>query len=775
MQSTRLVGIPLDHAVAEMAAFPLASEAALRQAVTLLDPALKDGTGPLWRQAEQEVLGHFPGFSVDEVVALRDKMWFGSAERIVPLHAYLRRLAAEFLERQGNEAVPHLPVDPHRDDRDSALRQTRARRQWCWLAFALPADLLLAALGDERGGPDEVRLLTPALERLLQDRGYAETHLHVGAAVDFPLLWLAALHAIADREVKADSFVSPGAGLNGGRDLAPWLLRAALARYVLAAYLGWRRPGTTLADYLVQVVWPRLAQAPLPAAFPLLVRGLAELRQGRLGRPIAFFTQWQALYVQLTGVSPKRFPRDPARTNAADPVNALLPLPPAGQPRPEVRFLRAGLTFLEAAEAAGSSDPLFTALFWQIVRVRALLYRHAVQRPMTPGLQWFTRFYARLRPARNPISEAMQLNSAARLGGQGRGLRSLEIRTSPSSKQEEIKQLVEEVAALQLTWARTRYPAEGGNKRPELGRETARRLCGSQRPAEGGKEWPELGLVFHFTKDRAGGAREGRPQALLQGSHADPTSRTRSAANLSGYRFAGFFRQKQDEALALAWVLRRFPLSVQVVRGLDVCTDELGVPNWVFVPLLRHVRQAADAAVGVVRAQFGRSLQPLRTTVHAGEDFVHLLTGLRFVDEAVDQLGLREGDRIGHGIALGIDPRTWARRAGRLAQAVEERLFDLIWEWTWYGQGYVPQPDSSMRSLDYEIGQLTWDLFGWDIPPIQVARLRRWLANPAALRRIGFPNGLPPRTCGLPDNPVGHVSNVPLARHVGNVPHRSGR
>jgi len=77
MGTSRHAAVPIDHAIAEMAAFPIASEAALRLAIAELVavPALDRNTATLWREAEAEVLGGFPAFSVDEAVALRDQTW----------------------------------------------------------------------------------------------------------------------------------------------------------------------------------------------------------------------------------------------------------------------------------------------------------------------------------------------------------------------------------------------------------------------------------------------------------------------------------------------------------------------------------------------------------------------------------------------------------------------------------------------------------------------------------------------------------------------------
>ena len=102
---------------------------------------------------------------------------------------------------------------------------------------------------------------------------------------------------------------------------------------------------------------------------------------------------------------------------------------------------------------------------------------------------------------------------------------------------------------------------------------------------------------------------------------------------------------------------------------------------------------------------------PLRTTVHAGEDFVHLLTGLRRLDEAIRHLGLEEGDRIGHGMALGLDPTTWFERIGRVVQTREERLLDLVWEWNFYAKSHADVGSGRLSYLRSNIARLGEQVF----------------------------------------------------------------
>src|SRR5262249_28644920 len=82
--------LPFDHLFAELAAFPLASEAALVNPLTHLDPAMTTATARLWRAAERELLAAAPGVSLDDLVALRDGCWFAEdGDDPRPLQAFL--------------------------------------------------------------------------------------------------------------------------------------------------------------------------------------------------------------------------------------------------------------------------------------------------------------------------------------------------------------------------------------------------------------------------------------------------------------------------------------------------------------------------------------------------------------------------------------------------------------------------------------------------------------------------------------------------------------
>jgi len=733
MTFSRQANIPLDHVVAEVAAFPLASETALELGLTSLDANLPptSDTARLWRRAEKQVLSECAAFSVDEVVAIRDKVWFAdNANRTqVPLHVYLGNLSCKFLEARGSVAVPHL-IDSERP-KEHKNRSVLARQRWRWLAFALPPDLLLAALKPSSPGPANVKLMSPLLEQMLRERGYVETHLHVGAAIDFPLLWTAAIRRIAsyagagEDRINADSFRSPGAALNEGCLLASWLVRAAIGRFMLAHFLTWGHRHGSFDDFR----YSRAAEEWLysnigPADISMLFIGLDELINGRMVLSRLPFTFWQGLYAGITGITRVRRIQNRNEAYNADPIARLLQQYGGRDWKPEMRLISAAFAYLNEHP----DDITFTKLFWQVVRVRNLFYRHMVQRPMTPGLQWFVRFYGRMSPAKRILSPEVFLESALVLGGIDEGLRALEVRTSPEEDRSSLLQYMQRLDKVSRSLTDFSYQA---------GREG--NLDSSNRNVE-------LGIVYHFTKARGGGARYGIQKAHWRESNADPGAGGKG--NPTGYRYARYYNGKRREAEALAWLLHNYPLSLQLVRGLDVCTDELGVPNWVLWPLLRYVRRVADEGSAAARQLRGLTLPTLRLTAHAGEDFVHLLTGLRNVDEVINRFQFREGDRIGHGLALGLEPEDWARRAGRVAIAREERLLDLVWEWSWYGRegGYPGR--GRQQFLEHEICQLSDQIFR-DIPipnrarvtPYDLEMLVEDLYNPERLQQVGFPNG----------------------------------
>lgn len=154
---------------------------------------------------------------------------------------------------------------------------------------------------------------------------------------------------------------------------------------------------------------------------------------------------------------------------------------------------------------------------------------------------------------------------------------------------------------------------------------------------------PELRLVCHFIKGKDTEKLEDNPVCAIR-------HRTLRIANLR-------------KAHALVIARETYPGMKELITGADAANNELETPPEVYAPVFRYLRRKGFR----------------HFTFHAGEDFHHLIGGLRAMYEAVVFLDLRQGDRIGHGTAAGIDPRLWLNHVGdRLVISRGEWLDDLI-------------------------------------------------------------------------------------------------
>lgn len=126
-----------------------------------------------------------------------------------------------------------------------------------------------------------------------------------------------------------------------------------------------------------------------------------------------------------------------------------------------------------------------------------------------------------------------------------------------------------------------------------------------------------------------------------------------------------FLRRQTNRMARSLVVLRRSHVKKlgNILFSVDAAANELHAPPEVYAPTFRFLRQKGFTSF----------------TYHVGEDFVHLLSGLRAVYEALLFLDLRHGDRIGHGTAVAIDPELWQQRLGKsVVMSKQDRLDDLL-------------------------------------------------------------------------------------------------
>lgn len=145
------------------------------------------------------------------------------------------------------------------------------------------------------------------------------------------------------------------------------------------------------------------------------------------------------------------------------------------------------------------------------------------------------------------------------------------------------------------------------------------------------------------------------------------------------------------------------PLLHAALVGKDAASNELDAPPETFAPAFRYLNRE-----GITH-----------TTYHAGEDFEHMLCGMRAVHEAMLFLDMHSKDRIGHATALGIDPAQCGVHSVYCRQG--QWLDSLVWL-TW-----LIHRTPALRSFGGEIAlthsvivQLYNDIYEETCPPLPV-------------------------------------------------------
>lgn len=115
-----------------------------------------------------------------------------------------------------------------------------------------------------------------------------------------------------------------------------------------------------------------------------------------------------------------------------------------------------------------------------------------------------------------------------------------------------------------------------------------------------------------------------------------------------------------------------------LVKGFDVAGNENHFPIHVFAPALRYLREK-PFTIKKLNGEEVNIEEKRYLSIHAGEDYSDLITGLRHIDETVVYCNMDKGDRIGHALALGVDPVHWAKRQRQAFVHIEEDLFNTVW------------------------------------------------------------------------------------------------
>lgn len=186
-----------------------------------------------------------------------------------------------------------------------------------------------------------------------------------------------------------------------------------------------------------------------------------------------------------------------------------------------------------------------------------------------------------------------------------------------------------------------------------------------------GKEQPSLRLIAHFIKKED----KGRNDTVR---HKD-------------------LREDIDHrADILIYQLRNDKTFSEAVFGIDAASSEFDAPPEVFAPVYRRLRKSGFH----------------HFTYHAGEDFFHILSGLRAIYEAITYLDLQRCDRIGHATAAGVPVGLWHRNIGdKMLIKQGEYLDNLIFAYHLISKSDDERLKALLPQLSLKIDEYAYDVY----------------------------------------------------------------
>ncbi len=143
----------------------------------------------------------------------------------------------------------------------------------------------------------------------------------------------------------------------------------------------------------------------------------------------------------------------------------------------------------------------------------------------------------------------------------------------------------------------------------------------------------------------------------------------------------------KHRALNISYIRERRSPEAYRLLGIDACSNEIGCRPEVFSQPFRYLKN--HSVEQNILTTEDKVPSQLHITYHAGEDFLDVADGLRAINEAYNFLDMSQGDRLGHALALGIDPEQWYKSKNYRIIIPKQDLLDnvawLIYKLSQYG------------------------------------------------------------------------------------------
>lgn len=219
---------------------------------------------------------------------------------------------------------------------------------------------------------------------------------------------------------------------------------------------------------------------------------------------------------------------------------------------------------------------------------------------------------------------------------------------------------------------------------------------------------PRLGIIYHFIKKDDADNFSGKTCGIIKNKYIE---------------YFDYSSMREGSIIfldALNELFKEYPFLTKYIVGIDAASLENATEPWVYAPVFSHARNKNNTVVYWDDKE--SKIQNIGFTYHVGEDFRHIVSGLRHIDEVLDNYSYHTGDRLGHAIALGIDIDLWMNKCEMVAIPIMEYLDNLLWMWS-----YSKQNDTSIITdkLEYRIMETAERIYKRKMQGINVYTLWR--------------------------------------------------
>lgn len=290
------------------------------------------------------------------------------------------------------------------------------------------------------------------------------------------------------------------------------------------------------------------------------------------------------------------------------------------------------------------NDNLFHKLFWQYIRIRNERFKLEIQKNNIKGLEYFKAYIER-------ATDTVEIDESD-VGKWGlilhtivhkSSIKKLELRITVgkgNTVHEKVYSLVKKLKSFFKAYE-----------------QIIKDCIEEERLA------PQIGVIIHFIKEEDSSLG-------LNCWHDDKKKK----------HFYDLQYRYHMEMEAVNVLRESVPALADYLIGIDAANLETNTEPWVFAPIYKKARNSDSHKLVYYDAPV-KTIRNLGFTYHVGEDFRHMITGLRHIDEVIEHFQYRSGDRIGHGIVLGVSAKKWANKHRVVVLPKNEYLDNMLWVW----------------------------------------------------------------------------------------------